>query len=115
MEAHATDEWPIGITVPDKNDDCGLVSLHQAKTLKDRMSAAKALKRDFYLGEDFRYLIDPIENPFNSNYSSWPFRCWIIDENGKIAFKSLPPQNGVAEDLHTRDLEAWLRANVTQN
>lgn len=113
MEAHATDEWPIGITVPENQDDCGLVSLNQPKTTEERIRAAKALKRDFDLGEYFRFLVDPIDNPFNSNYSSWPFRCWIIDGNGKIAFKSLPPQNGVAEELHTRELEEWLRANVT--
>ena len=107
MEAHATDEWPVGITAADlENGDP--VHLRQATSIEDRVKALKALQRDIPLGSKFRYFIDTISNSFNSSYASWPFRCWIIDEKQKIAFKSHPPSTGVAEELNVNQLSQWL-------
>lgn len=82
MEAHASDEWPIG-NLPE-----GCI-LNQHTTLEERLSAARMFLHSAALHPAVRVLVDPIHNPFNQTYESWPTRAWVILK-GKVTFKSMP-------------------------
>jgi len=53
-------------------------------------------------------LIDSDDNVVNRAYAAWPDRLYVIDTDGKIAFKSGPGPFG----FKTPDLAAWLLTNV---
>jgi hypothetical protein len=123
MEAHARDEWPVGTTVDpivtqSTNGNGELVTseeivhLHQAQSIQDRSLAMKAIVRDLSPAKEMRLLLDTMDNVFNTEYSSWPFRCWIVDSTGRVAYKSHPPSTGIAEELSVRELSDWLTSNV---
>jgi hypothetical protein len=54
-------------------------------------------------------LIDSDDNVVNRAYAAWPDRLYVIDTDGKIAFKSGPGPFG----FKTPDLAAWLSTNVS--
>ena len=88
-EAHATNEWPVG-ELPG-----GLYELRQHVTVDERRQAALKLLEIFkdVIHPDMDVKLDTMANDFDSTYSSWPFRVWIID-NGKVVFKGMPTEDG---------------------
>ena len=77
QEAHAIDEWPIG----------SKYEIMQHKVLKDRFDVAKLFIADFeYSG---KVLIDKMDNEFQTVYSSWPTKYYLI-KNSKIEYTSHP-------------------------
>jgi type I thyroxine 5'-deiodinase len=40
------------------------------------------------LGIEFPALVDGIENSIEIAYTGWPDRLYVIDKNGRVAFKS---------------------------
>jgi hypothetical protein len=95
-EAHPEDEWQM-----DSNEEEG-VCYPQPKTTAERLAIAK----DF--AQRFRYAlplaVDDIENPAERLYAGWPERFYIVDEQGKIAYKGEPGPFG----FHPEEVEAWL-------
>lgn len=84
MEAHATDEWPIG------NLPAG-TELKQHTSLEGRIAAAKMFQATQKLHSAMKLFIDPMDNSFNQTYQSWPTRAWVISANErKIVYKSMP-------------------------
>lgn len=98
MEAHAIDEWPIG-NVPEA------MNLVQHTCLAERMTAASAFVETFKPHPLMRILVDGMDNSFNSLYSSWPARSWIVHE-GEVKFKSMPLNIG--NILGLDEMAAWL-------
>jgi hypothetical protein len=83
------------------NDDQG-ICYTQPKTLGERLAVANDFVRRF------RYpvplLVDDMSNRANELYAAWPERIYIVDEQGRIAYKGKTGPFG----YHPEELEAWL-------
>lgn len=58
------------------------------------------------LGIKFPALIDGFDNTVEKAYTGWPDRLYLIDQNGKVAYKSKPGPFG----FHPEELEKALEA-----
>lgn len=101
MEAHASDEWPIGAL------STGTAAPPQHKSVEERLEAAKLFKTSHHLHPEVALLVDPIDNVFNNTYQSWPTRAWIIS-SGKVVFKSMPG-DGSGAAVNVKDLHSELK------
>jgi Iodothyronine deiodinase/EF hand len=79
-EAHPTDGWRM---VP--NDRAG-ISLAQPRTYDERAGVAQTCNRS--LGLSFPVLVDTIDDTVNNRYCGLPSRLYVIDQRGKIAYRS---------------------------
>lgn len=82
----------------DKDDVC----YAQPKTLEQRV----AIANDFT--NRYKYLvpfgIDEMSNAANDAYAAWPERLYILDENGRVAYKG---GNGPFK-YDPKEVRAWL-------
>ena len=95
LEAHATDEWFVASI----NEE-----LPQHKSLTDRVQAAQLFVEKYPLHDGIELVLDNEQNDFNETYSSWPFRYWMLDADGRIALKCMPEGDAVSLDA----LQRWL-------
>jgi type I thyroxine 5'-deiodinase len=58
------------------------------KTMEERSAVAGSCVRK--LGIKFPAVIDNIDNKTEQAYTGWPDRLYLIDREGKVAFKSKP-------------------------
>ncbi len=79
-EAHPNDGWRM-----ESNDRVG-VSLDQPRTYDERVGVARTCVQT--LGFDIPVLVDTIQDVVGARYSGMPSRLYLIDSNGKIAYKS---------------------------
>ena len=79
-EAHPTDGWRM-----DSNDRVN-VATAQPRTYAERAEVAQTCGR--LLGLGFPMLVDTIEDLAGNRYSGMPGRLYVIDREGKVAFKS---------------------------
>jgi hypothetical protein len=80
QEAHAEDEWRIG----------SRFKINQHKTIEDRKQATKMLLDEYDLLEyPNEIYLDKMDNEFQTLYSSWPTRYYLI-LNGKIEYVYYP-------------------------
>ncbi len=79
-EAHPTDGWRMA-----SNDRFGATT-SQPKTYGERVEVAQKCGRLLDLG--FPMLVDTIDDAVGARYSGMPGRLYLIDRDGKIAFKS---------------------------
>jgi hypothetical protein len=79
-DAHPTDGWRM-----ESNDGVG-VQTPQPKTYGERVQVAQMCGRLLDLG--FPMLVDTIDDTVGARYSGMPGRLYLIDRDGKIAFKS---------------------------
>lgn len=93
-EAHAQDEWPMGIEI----------CYRQPKTLEERMKIA----RDFVNRFSYRIpmVVDSMQNLFEATFSAWPERLFII-LNGKIEYYGKPGPFGYKPD----EVISWLESH----
>ena len=96
-EAHASDVWQ------DPNNLKDQVIFAQPKSLDERIEIGKVCV--VKLGIKFPAVVDTMDNATERAYAGWPDRLYVIDREGRVAYKSAPgpfgfhPQ-GVAETLH---------------
>jgi type I thyroxine 5'-deiodinase len=76
----------------------------QPKTLAQRVAIANDFVKRFHY--DVPVAVDDMENAANAMYAAWPERFYVVDENGKIAFKGKPGPFG----YHPEEVEEWLKA-----
>ena len=95
-EAHPTDLWQVQANVRDG------VLFAAARSDEERTSTAQACVRK--LNIQLPAVLDTIGNQTEEAYTGWPDRMYLIDTNGRIAFKSAPGPFGFS----TRDLERAL-------
>jgi len=100
-EAHARDEWPCGKS---------LSFCDQPKTNEERCYLANLAKDKCNI--TFPYLVDTIENQFETAYAAWPFRFYGF-LNGKLSLKPQPNTQHFAYLID--DLENWLNDNISKN
>jgi type I thyroxine 5'-deiodinase len=74
----------------------------QPRTLADRVAIANDFVKRFHY--DVPIAVDDMGNNAESAYAAWPERLYVVDENGKVAFKG-----GVGPfGYHPEEVEAWL-------
>jgi hypothetical protein len=79
-EAHPTDGWRM------ESNDRVQVATAQPRTYDERADVARACGR--LLGLGFPMLVDTIDDRAGNLYSGMPGRLYVIDREGKVAFKS---------------------------
>ena len=82
LEAHPSDVWQMESNVRDK------VVFASPKDFDERALVAGTCVRK--LGIKFPAAIDGFENTAERAYTGWPDRIYLIDANGRIAYKSRP-------------------------
>jgi hypothetical protein len=95
-EAHPLDEWQM-----ESNEKEG-VCYPQPTSLADRVRIANDFVQRFHY--EIPLVVDPIENPANKAYAGWPERLYVVNEQGRIAYKGKPGPFG----YHPEEVEAWL-------
>jgi len=79
-EAHPTDGWRMG-----SNDEVG-VALAQPKDYAERVQVANTCSARLKMS--IPLLVDEIDDRVGHAYSGMPARLYVIDRDGKIAYKS---------------------------
>lgn len=95
-EAHPTDEWQMKSNI--KDDVC----YAQPRNLSDRLAIANDFTKRYKYPVPFG--VDDMNNAANDAYAAWPERLYIIDENGKIAYRG---GNGPFK-YYPSEVRAWL-------
>lgn len=95
-EAHPTDEWQMP-----ENEKQG-VCYPQPKSLGERLAIAGDFVRRFHY--EIPVLVDPMDNPADAAYAGWPERFYIVDEDGRIAYRGKPGPFGYRPE----EVEGWL-------
>jgi hypothetical protein len=99
-EAHPTDGWQVPA-----NERAGvLVKTHQ--TMADRKLAAAKLRDE--LGLKIPIVVDGMDDAVQKAYSGWPDRIFIVDVEGKIAYRGAPGPRGFLPAEAMRSLDALL-------
>jgi Iodothyronine deiodinase/EF hand len=79
-EAHPADGWRMEV-----NDLLG-VTFRQPRTYDERDAVAQICSKSLGLG--FPIVVDGIDDLVNNRYSGLPSRLYLIDRQGKVAYKS---------------------------
>lgn len=87
QEAHPSDIWQMASNVRED------VVFRDPRTDAERSEVAGACVRR--LGIRFPALIDGIENRVERLYTGWPDRIYLINREGKVAYKSAPGPFGM--------------------
>jgi type I thyroxine 5'-deiodinase len=90
LEAHPSDVWQMQSNVRDK------VVLASPRSSGEREVVAGMCVRK--LGINFPALIDDFSNRTEQAYTGWPDRIYLIDKNGRVAYKSRPGPFGFEPD-----------------
>ena len=72
------------------------------KSDQERSEIAGACVRNLHL--TIPALLDPLDNPTERAYTGWPDRLYVIDRDGKVAYKSRPGPFG----FHPAEMERVL-------
>jgi hypothetical protein len=97
-EAHPSDVWQMQSNVKDS------VVFASPKDEDERASLAGTCVRK--LGIKFPAVLDEFGNSTEATYTAWPDRLYLIDQQGKIAFKSKPGPFGFKPDDLAKALAA---------
>lgn len=100
QEAHPTDLWQLSANVREG------VLFASPRSNEQRSETASACVRK--LGIELPAVLDPLENPTERAYTGWPDRLYLVDTNGRIAFKSAPGPYG----FDPKDLEAAIKTQL---
>jgi hypothetical protein len=90
-EAHPSDVWQMESNVRDQ------VVFASPKNEEERAYVAGACVRK--LGIKFPAVLDEFGNSTEQAYTGWPDRLYLIDQNGRVVFKTKPGPFGFTPDL----------------
>jgi hypothetical protein len=102
LEAHASDAWSI------VNNTKIKLAIPTPRSLEERGLVASSCVRT--LGIEMPAVIDSIDNTTEAAYTGWPDRLYVVDREGRIAFKSQTGPWG----FRPADLAAQLK-QITEN
>jgi Iodothyronine deiodinase len=102
LEAHPSDVWQMESNLRDK------VVFASPKDQDERALVAGACVRK--LGIKFPAVLDEFGNTAERDYTGWPDRIYLINQHGRVAFKTKPGPFGFKPD----DLRAALVQLVGQ-
>jgi len=100
LEAHPSDVWQMQSNVRDK------VLFSSPRDEKERALVAGTCVRK--LGIKFPALIDGFDNDAEIAYTGWPDRLYLIEPDGRVAYKSKAGPFG----FHPDDLAVALKINA---
>jgi hypothetical protein len=103
LEAHPSDVWQMQSNIKDK------VVLASPRNEDERGIVAGSCVRK--LGIKFPALLDEFGNTTERAYTGWPDRIYLIDTNGRVAYKSKPGPFG----FKPQELEQALGKLVTKH
>ena len=86
QEAHASDAWQMAVNVREH------VVFANPKSLDERSAVAGSCVRK--LGIEIPALVDGLGNTVEAAYTGWPDRLYVIDRDGRVAYKSAPGPYG---------------------
>ena len=89
-EAHPSDVWQMQSNVKDS------VVFATPKNEDERAYVAGACVRK--LGIKFPAVLDEFGNSTEQAYTGWPDRIYLVDQNGRVAYKSRPGPFGFKAD-----------------
>jgi len=97
LEAHAKDEWPSGKK---------LSFMNQPTTIEQRCELAEMIHKR----SSIPVLVDSIDNSFEAQFASWPFRFYGLSFQQDECILSLKPIPILEPYLgfEVTDLEKWL-------
>ena len=81
-EAHPSDGWQVGA-----NRAAGVI-FNQPGTIQERVNVAESCQLALIIS--IPMLIDDIDNTAEQAYTAWPDRLYVVDKNGRIAYKGGP-------------------------
>ncbi len=90
QEAHPSDAWQVRSNLMEK------VVFATPKNLEERDKVAGTCT--VRLGIEFPSVVDTMDNRTEVAYTGWPDRLYVIDREGRIAFKSAPGPFGFKPD-----------------
>ncbi len=90
LEAHPSDVWQMKSNLEDK------VVFASPKNEEERAFVAGACVRK--LGIKFPAVLDGFDNTVEKAYTGWPDRLYLIDRDGRVAYKSRPGPFGFKPD-----------------
>ena len=99
-EAHPTDVWQMASNIREG------VLFRDPRSDAERTGVAESCVRK--LGIRFPAVIDGIGNGVEADYTGWPDRLYLIDKDGRVAYKSEPGPFG----FRPAQLEAAMRMIV---
>ena len=99
-EAHPSDAWQLPSNLEDK------VVYESPKDLGQRTDLAEVCVTK--LGIKLPAIVDRFDDAVERAYTGWPDRLYLIDRDGRIAYKSRPGPFGFKPD----DLDAALQKSV---
>jgi len=102
-EAHPIDAWQDNDNVKAK------IFLHSTRTLGERCAVAGTCLTK--LGIEFPAVIDDLANTAERAFTAWPDRLYVIDRDGRVAYKSKPGPFGFKPDEVNTTLERLLPAS----
>jgi type I thyroxine 5'-deiodinase len=97
LEAHASDVWQMPSNVKQN------IVIASPRSADERTAVADSCVRNLHI--EIPALVDNFRNTTEMAYTGWPDRLYLIDRNGRLAYKSGPGPFG----FHPHDLEAALR------
>jgi iodothyronine deiodinase-like protein len=97
QEAHPIDGWQMDDNVKDD------VLVASTRTPDERIQVAGSCVKN--LGIEFPALVDDPDDHVERAYTGWPDRLYVIDRDGRIAFKSAAGPFG----FEPSDVEAALK------
>jgi hypothetical protein len=100
-EAHPSDVWQMPSNIKDK------VVFASPRDEEERAFVAGSCVRK--LGIEIPAVLDEFGNSTESAYTAWPDRLYLIDRQGRVAYKSKPGPFG----FHPDELRAALGKIVT--
>lgn len=102
LEAHAADVWQMDANVEQN------VVFASPKSQEERTGVADACVRKLNIA--IPALLDTFDNATERAYTGWPDRLYVIDREGRVAFKSRPGPFGFQPADVRRQLAALTAA-----
>jgi Iodothyronine deiodinase len=90
VEAHPSDVWQMQSNIKDN------VVFASPKDEDERALVAGSCVRK--LGIKFPAVLDEFDNTTEKSYTAWPDRIYLIDAQGRVAYKSKPGPFGFKPD-----------------
>ena len=81
-EAHPSDLWQMGVNVREN------IVYQSPQNSEERVDLANICVKN--LGIEIPAVVDNFDNSTDLAYSGWPDRLYVIDRDGRIAYKSAP-------------------------
>ena len=103
QEAHPTDLWQMQANVRDD------VLFASARSDSERTETASACVRKLHIR--IPAVLDGIDNRTEQAYTGWPDRLYVIEQGGRIAYKSAPGPFGFSARGLERSLQQLGRNN----